>query len=57
MDCVVLGSWYSYDQDGDNVNEVGNDENKGLWVNPSVVCVVLGYSDSEDRQLSFSSAL
>ena len=25
MDCVVLGSWYSYDQDGDNVNEVGND--------------------------------
>ena len=26
MDCVVLGSWYSYDQDGDNVNEVGNDD-------------------------------
>ena len=40
MDCVVLGSWYSYDQDGDNVNEVGNDENKGLWVTPSVDCVV-----------------
>ena len=26
MDCVVLGSWYSYDQDGDNVNEVGTDD-------------------------------